>query len=77
MTAARWTAGYRQLKSLNILEGPLDSVRASVRAVVFSYPAAFLFRANSLVTTLEKVPYLHRGRSYPSYGISRCPSFYR
>ena len=24
MTAARWTAGYEQLKSLNILEGPLD-----------------------------------------------------
>jgi NitT/TauT family transport system substrate-binding protein len=24
MSAARWTAGYEQLKSLNILEGPLD-----------------------------------------------------
>jgi NitT/TauT family transport system substrate-binding protein len=24
MTATRWTAGYEQLKSLNILEGPLD-----------------------------------------------------
>jgi NitT/TauT family transport system substrate-binding protein len=28
MTDARWTAGYEQLKSLNILEGPLDPATA-------------------------------------------------
>jgi NitT/TauT family transport system substrate-binding protein len=28
MTSARWTAGYEQLKSLNILEGPLDPATA-------------------------------------------------
>ncbi len=28
MTAARWTAGYEQLKSLGILEGPLDPATA-------------------------------------------------
>ena len=28
MTAARWTAGYEQLKSLDILDGPLDPLTA-------------------------------------------------
>lgn len=28
MTAVRWTAGYEQLKALNILEGPLDPATA-------------------------------------------------